>query len=49
LDKDGFGSLYKKLMAKVDQARKARDIEIVGFLWLQGGRDMKDVAVATAL
>lgn len=33
-------------MAKVDQARKARDIEIVGFLWLQGGRDMKDVAVA---
>jgi Ca2+-binding EF-hand superfamily protein len=42
----GRGSLYKKLMAKVDQARKARDIEIVGFLWLQGGRDMKDVAVA---
>jgi len=41
-----LGSLYKKLMAKVDQARKAREIEIVGFLWLQGGRDMKDVAVA---
>jgi len=42
----GRGSLYEKLMAKVDQARKARDIEIVGFLWLQGGRDMKDVDVA---
>jgi Ca2+-binding EF-hand superfamily protein len=40
------GSLYKKLMAKVDQARKAREIEIVGFLWLHGGRDMKHVAVA---
>ena len=41
-----LGSLYKKLMAKVDQARNAREIEIVGFLWLQGGRDMKKVAVA---
>jgi Ca2+-binding EF-hand superfamily protein len=40
------GSLYEKLMAKVDQARKARDIEIVGFLWLQGGGDMKKVDVA---
>lgn len=40
------GSLYKKLMAKVDQARKARDIEIVGFLWLQGGGDMKKADVA---
>ena len=42
----GRGSLYKKLMEKVDQAGKARDIEIVGFLWLQGGRDMKSVPVA---
>ena len=41
-----LGSLYKKLMAKVDQASKAREIEIVGFLWLQGGRDMKHVEVA---
>jgi Ca2+-binding EF-hand superfamily protein len=40
------GSLYKKLTEKVDQARKARDIEIVGFLWLQGGGDMKKVDVA---
>jgi len=41
-----LGSLYKKLMAKVDQARTAREIEIMGFLWLQGGGDMKNVAVA---
>ena len=33
-------------MEKVDQARKAREIEIVGFLWEQGGGDMKNVAVA---
>ncbi len=41
-----LGSLYEKLMAKVEQARKAREIEIVGVLWLQGGGDMKNVAVA---
>jgi Ca2+-binding EF-hand superfamily protein len=41
-----LGSLYKKLMVKVEQAGKAQDIEIVGFLWVQGGRDMKDIAVA---
>jgi hypothetical protein len=40
------GLLYRKLMTKVEQARKARDIEIVGFLWLQGGGDMKNVTVA---
>ena len=40
------GSLYKRLMQKTDEARKAREIEIVGFLWLQGGGDMKNVAVA---
>ena len=33
-------------MTKVEQAGKAREIEIVGFLWLQGGRDIKHVAVA---
>jgi len=33
-------------MEKVEQASKARDIEIVGFLWLQGGGDMKKVDVA---
>jgi hypothetical protein len=40
------GSLYTKLMDKVDQASKARDIEIVGFLWLQGGGDTKNADVA---
>ena len=40
------GSLYKKLMEKVDAAKKTRDIEIVGFLWLQGGGDTKKVDVA---
>ena len=41
-----FGSLYKKLMEKVDQASEARDIEIMGFLWLQGGGDTKNADVA---
>ena len=41
-----LGSLYKQLMEKIQHARKARDIEIVGFLWLQGGGDMKKVDVA---
>ncbi len=40
------GSLYKRLMQKVDQASKARNVEFVGFLWIQGGGDMKNVAVA---
>jgi hypothetical protein len=40
------GSLYKRLVEKVEQASKARDIEVVGFLWLQGGGDMKKVDVA---
>lgn len=41
-----LGSLYGKLIEKVDRARKARDIEIVGFVWVQGGGDMKKVDVA---
>ena len=41
-----LGSLYKRLMEKVDAAKQSRDIEIVGFLWLQGGGDMKKVDVA---
>lgn len=41
-----LGSLYKKLMTKVKQAGKNRELEIVGFLWLQGGGDMKKVDVA---
>ena len=40
------GSLYKKLMAKLEMAGGDRDLEIVGFLWLQGGGDMKKVDVA---
>jgi Ca2+-binding EF-hand superfamily protein len=40
------GSLYKRLMEKVDQAKKAGDVEIAGFLWHQGGGDMKNVDVA---
>ena len=41
-----LGSLYKSLMEKVEAAKKAGDIEIVGFLWLQGGGDMRKVDVA---
>jgi Ca2+-binding EF-hand superfamily protein len=41
-----LGSLYEKLMEKVDKASKTRDIEIVGFLWLQGGGDTKNADVA---
>jgi D-amino peptidase len=40
------GSLYKKLMEKVAEASKDRDIDIVGFLWLQGGGDTKNADVA---
>ncbi len=36
----GRGSLYKNLIDKVKQAQDAGDIEIVGFLWQQGARDM---------
>lgn len=41
-----LGSLYKKLSAKVEEASQARDSEFAGFIWLQGGGDMKNVAVA---
>lgn len=40
------GSLYKKLIDKLEQARQGRELEIVGFCWLQGGSDMKKVDVA---
>ena len=40
------GSLYKKLTEKMEAASKSRDIEIVGFLWLQGGGDTKNADVA---
>jgi hypothetical protein len=42
----GRGSLFKKLMDKVKQAQAARDIEIVGFIWQQMGRDTTKVEVA---
>ena len=42
----GRGPLYKALMDKIKQAQEERDIEVVGFLWLQGGGDMKKVDVA---
>jgi hypothetical protein len=41
-----LGSLYKTLMEKVSAAKKAREIEIIGFLWLQGGGDTKNADVA---
>lgn len=40
------GSLYERLVAKMDQAQNVRDVEFVGFLWLQGGGDMKNITVA---
>jgi hypothetical protein len=40
------GPLYRKLLEKVEAARQARDIEILGFLWLQGGGDTKNADVA---
>ena len=40
------GSLYRRLIDKIAAAKKARDIEIIGFVWLQGGGDMKKVDVA---
>jgi hypothetical protein len=36
----GRGSLYKVLIDKVKQAQQQRELEIVGFVWQQGGRDM---------
>ena len=41
-----LGSLYKRLMEKVEQARKNRNVQIVGFVWEQGGGDMNKVDVA---
>ncbi len=41
-----LGPLFNILMDKVDQAKKQRDIEVMGFLWLQGGGDTKNADVA---
>lgn len=40
------GALYKKLIGKTLAAKKAGNVEIRGFLWLQGGKDM--IAMETA-
>ncbi|MBP62682.1 MAG: hypothetical protein CMJ62_14275 [Planctomycetaceae bacterium] len=42
----GRGSLYKSMINKVKQAQAKREIEIVGFVWQQGGRDMTKVDIA---
>jgi len=39
------GDLYKVLIEKVKAAQKEADIEIVGFLWQQGGKDMTQVSL----
>ncbi|GGZ87461.1 sialate O-acetylesterase [Algibacter mikhailovii] len=39
------GDLYKKLIEKIKVAQKAADVEIVGFLWLQSGKDMTKIEV----
>jgi len=40
------GDLYKVLIDKIKAAQKAADIEIVGFLWQQGGKDMTNLSTA---
>jgi hypothetical protein len=40
------GNLWKALTGKVHRACAAADCEIVGFVWLQGGKDMQKVDVA---
>lgn len=42
----GKGDLYKVLLDKVKAAQKEADIEIVGFLWQQGGADMTNLEVS---
>lgn len=37
------GDLYKVLLDKVKAAQKEANIEIVGFLWQQGGKDMTKI------
>ena len=39
------GDLYKVLIDEVKAAQKEADIEIVGFLWQQGGKDMTQVSL----
>ena len=42
----GRGNLFKALTDKVNAACASRDCELVGFVWLQGARDMSFVDVA---
>jgi hypothetical protein len=35
------GNLWKALTDKVSDARNAADCEVMGFIWMQGGKDMK--------
>ena len=42
----GKGDLYKVLLDKVKAAQKEADIEIVGFLWQQGGKDTTKLDLA---
>lgn len=39
------GDLYKVLIDKVKAAQKEAEIEIVGFLWQQGGKDMTNLSL----
>lgn len=41
-------SLYAELLAKVAAARKGRNIQIVGMIWMQGEKDSKSSSMADA-
>ena len=41
------GPLYNELLGKARAAMGAADVEIRGFLWLQGAKDMRDMRSAT--
>jgi hypothetical protein len=40
------GPIYQDILGCVRAARKARDFELAGFLWKQGGKDARNAAVA---
>jgi hypothetical protein len=37
----GKPTLYEKMMTALAEARASRDVELCGFVWMQGGTDMK--------
>ena len=41
------GPLYAKLVGKAQAALNAESVELRGFLWLQGAKDMRDVRAAS--